>query len=492
MASMRESTPTSFTPETISGVIKSRLIIIGCLLLSAYASFYIFYSTPELSQPRLNREIFVWPLSIGLALLFWQGYQLVQTTETGLKKIIITFGALFSILAVFTDNFHSTDLFGYINRGWQQVHYHLNPYVFTVAEIPNWENDAMITDHWVNNPSPYGFIYMLWVKLQVFLGQGNFTQTVLVFKCFNWLAFIGTGSLIYHLAKKTPTLNPETSLYLWCWNPLILLHLLANAHNDIWMGLGLLLAFTAVFLEQYFWIIPALALATLTKYGAIVILPFALVFLIKHKHYKILALSIALAIAMAVLSAYPFLQDALTSDNGIKLDAIKNNVSVSHSSLHHTLFSMYKQLAENVSGLYPYRPLVKSLLKNGLLLSFASFYFYTLYVRGVKQNNYTKQQLLEDTVVMMFLLICFVSTKYYPWYFGLFYAVTLLLPSNHVLKDTIVLITLFQLLAFTAIGQAHMVNYPVMTLLPVLMYQKRLREFFISFLFSSKATVISK
>lgn len=460
-----------------SGIFTSRLIIIGCLMLMAYLAFLVFYAMPELSGPRLNREIFLWPMVIGLGVLFWQGYQLILTAEETHKKPmlkpVIVFGVLFSLVAVCIENFHSTDLFGYINRGWQQVQYHLNPYSFTVAQIPNWENDPMITDHWVNNPSPYGFIYMLWVKCQVTLGQGDFLKTVWVFKLFNLGAFWITATLLYLFAQNDATEEANRLLYLWCWNPLILLQLLSNAHNDIWMGLGLLLAFFLLMKEKLFWLLPALTLATLTKYGAVIVLPFAVVYLLKLKHYKTLLTSSLVCFLMVVVSAYPYVVTG-----HIQLDAIQSNVSVSHGSLHHLLFSLYKQLAEVFQPLYEYRPLVKNALKKLLLLGFAVTYFYTLYVRFFKQSEYVKKQVLQDAVLMMFLLICVISTKYYPWYFGLFFATALFLDKDNPLKKVIILITVFQLLAFTAIGQAHMINYPVMTLIPMFIYRKQLLEFF--------------
>jgi hypothetical protein len=49
---------------------------------------------------------------------------------------VVWFAALFCAACVLVYPFHSTDVFGYVNRGWQQVHYHMNPYVYTVAEVP--------------------------------------------------------------------------------------------------------------------------------------------------------------------------------------------------------------------------------------------------------------------------------------------------------------------------------------------------------------------
>src|SRR5919202_27946 len=105
-----------------------------------------------------------------------------------------------NLSAVFVYPFHSTDVFGYINRGWQQVHYGQNPYVYTTSEIPGWRQDPMIWEHWIYNPNPYGFLFTLLTRLLCQVGGGNWALTLLLFKAVNAAAYaipawlIGAGA----------------------------------------------------------------------------------------------------------------------------------------------------------------------------------------------------------------------------------------------------------------------------------------------------------
>jgi len=89
--------------------------------------------------------------------------------------------------------------------------------------------------------------------------------------------------------------KPLTDLYLFMWNPLVLLHHVGNGHNDILTGFFLALAFYLAIVGAGFWIIPLLVLATLLKYGPAILIPLALVFVIKNYGWKKAILSCLLA-----------------------------------------------------------------------------------------------------------------------------------------------------------------------------------------------------
>jgi hypothetical protein len=115
-----------------------------------------------------------------LLYLFRRGYRIVRDSTDGSHvRTIVAFAALFCVTCALAYPFHSTDVFGYINRGWQQAHYHLNPYVHTVAETPGWREDPMMWEHWIYNPNPYGFLFTLLARLLCLLGGGNWWATLL-------------------------------------------------------------------------------------------------------------------------------------------------------------------------------------------------------------------------------------------------------------------------------------------------------------------------
>src|SRR5262249_28552280 len=138
--------------------------------------------------------------------------------------------------------FDSLDLYGYVNKGWLQHHYGLNPYVQTVDSLPLWHSDPMFTNVWIHNPCPYGFLFARIARLACLIGDGNLLRTLLIFKLFNLGAGMLTAIFLYLTAKKLAVRRPDLALYLYLWNPLLLLQEIANGHNDILMAASMIVA----------------------------------------------------------------------------------------------------------------------------------------------------------------------------------------------------------------------------------------------------------
>ncbi len=432
----------------------------------------LFYRIPEWCGPRLNRELWVWPLTFALLGFYWQGFQLLQRHAVSRQWIWIS-GVLLALAAVAIPPFHSTDIYGYINRGWQQLHYGMNPYVFTVDHIPGWEADPMITDHWVNNPSPYGFLYLLVAKALCVLGAGNKALTVMLFKVWNGVLHLGTAWLVGYgaqaLSEKGPDayrgkVDPLLAIFLYLWNPLVLMQSLANGHNDSLMGFWVTLSAVAAITGRWVWILPALMAATLVKYGAVVIVPLAVLFLVRNRAWSALLQGLALSLILFGVTGLPFLADW----RSFHLQEINRNAFVSHGSLHSLIFSMAKTLDKTLlPALHAHRDWVRTMLKNILLGSYALFFLRMVWLRW-RQADYLVVQWIRDSLLVMLILVCLISLKFYPWYLGMFFPLVFFLRQDDWLFRSLLVLSGAQLFAITLIGQAHMLNFIVMTGLPVL------------------------
>ncbi len=431
----------------------------------------VFYNVPFLSGPRWAREVFVWPLTVVLILTYWQGFLALQRQSISLKTLWLT-GLLLALLAWAIPPFHSTDLFGYINRGWQQWHYGLNPYVYTVDHIPHWGQDPMITDHWVNNPSPYGFLYLLMAKALCALGAGHKLLTVCLFKAFNVVLYGLTGLLIVagvnRLNRTSSSTQPTAlvtpqALYLYLWNPLVLIQAISNGHNDSVMGFFVTLAAFFAIAGQWLWILPALMAATLIKYGAVVILPLALLFLFKNRAWGTLIGGLFLAAVLFGVTGLPYLADW----QQFHLTEINRNAFVSHGSLHSFVYAIFKNLDKTLlPGLHAHRETIRAILKNLLLGAYALF-LGGLCWRRFRQADYAPALWIRDALLAMAVLICLVSLKFYPWYLGMFFPLVLYLSPADWLQRMLLWVSCAQMLSITFVGQAHLLNFVLMTGLPV-------------------------
>jgi alpha-1,6-mannosyltransferase len=403
--------------------------------------------------------VFAWLLCLSSVYLFWRGYRIVNSNDESLAHLVVAFGAIFCLIGLFIYPFHSTDVFGYINRGWQQVHYHQNPYVNSTAQIPNWQQDPMIAEHWIYNPNPYGFLFTLLARGLAFAGGGHHYFTLLLFKGVNALAYGATSWLIWNAAKRLGRSRPVTDLYLFMWNPLVLLHHIANGHNDILTGYFVALAMYFAVVGAGFWIIPMLALATLLKYGPAILLPFAIIYVIKNFGWKTAILSSLLATAIGVAVSAPFLIDWKV----IRLEDIRDNATLIDNSLHSFLIHIFENAARLLQSLSAYHGLVDAVIKNVLRLGLVMFFIAQLVTIP---KDFKPTDLIRKSLLVMFVLICVASSKFNAWYMGMLLPIALLMDAKYWLRRVVVLITVAETFSLTFFKQAYILNVFAMMLLP--------------------------
>lgn len=432
----------------------------GALSAAVYVATLLFYVRGFQGYTRTAREVFIWLAVLPLLYLFWRGYRIVRERGSELKTSqIVWFAALFCVVCAAVYPFHSTDVFGYINRGWQQVHYHLNPYVYTVAEVPGWRDDPMIWDHWIYNPNPYGFLFTLLARGLTLLGGGNWALTLALFKATNAAAYAFTGWLVWSGANHLRHERPVLALYSFLWNPLVLLHHLANGHNDLLIGCALALAAYFVVTGRDVWVLPALAAAVMLKYAPVLLVPAALVYVFKQRGWKTAAVGCLLAALVVVAAAAPFLVDW----RQFRLEDIRDNATLIDNSLHSFLIHLYTNVARLVSPLMQFNEEVNWGIKNVLRAGFAIF-LVVIHLMFLKRSSAAR--LLELWSLVMLVLMCVVSSKFNAWYMGMLLPPALFLAERHWLRRLTLLITTAQTLSLTFFKQAYMLNYFAMILLP--------------------------
>ncbi len=98
----------------------SRIFLTDTLTAVVYLFACIFFSRGPQAYSRGTREVAIWLCVLPLLFLFRQGYRLIKSSpdSTG-TRTVTGFASVFCLITLFTFPFHSTDVFGYINRGWQ-------------------------------------------------------------------------------------------------------------------------------------------------------------------------------------------------------------------------------------------------------------------------------------------------------------------------------------------------------------------------------------
>ena len=432
----------------------------GALTAAVYAATFLFYVRGFQGYTRAAREVFIWLAVLPLLYLYWRGYRVVRDSGGELKTSqVVKFAALFCVLCAAVYPFHSTDVFGYVNRGWQQVHYHMNPYVYTVAEVPGWREDPMIWDHWIYNPNPYGFLFTLLARGLAALGGGDWGLTLALFKAVNAAAYGFTGWLVWSGARRLGHDRPLLALYAFLWNPLVLLHHLANGHNDILIGSALALAAYFVVTEREVWVLPALAAAVMLKYAPVLLVPAALVYVYKRRGWYATLLGCLLAAVVVIAAAAPFLADW----RQFRLEDIRDNATLIDNSLHSFLIHVYENAARLFKPLAQFHGAVDAGIKAALRVFFAAF-LVAVHWRFLKRSSAAR--LVELWALVMLVLLCVVSSKFNGWYMGMVLPPALFLHERHWLRRVTLLVTSAQTLSLTFFKQAYILNYFAMILVP--------------------------
>ena len=407
---------------------------------------------------------------------------------------------------------NSSDIFGYISFGEQIVHYHQNPYSEILANIENWRLDPLLGNmRWEYNPSPYGPVFTLICKFFVGISWNNLWLSFFIFKAFNFICYLlliyifhytlkyflreGTVSELQFLPfrQQCPAGTADSSRvwYLVALNPLLIIQGLWNGHNDLLLAV---LAFASVFFTvkalssaenaeivdgkqsrvlfkflkakylSFNLAICLLILSVLVKYITIILIPLLLLWIWKRERY-IPYYGLITGILCFYFSSQYF--------NLFNIDytEISNNATLFHKSLFDVINTVFKLITKT------------DLPKSAVLISLAAYALFYAYIffklffskTGKKQDQENDENakigvweqsldldFLKSLSVVYAVLLLIISPKFHSWY------LISLLPFAAISHPRCCFaLSLGHLLSITFIDQAHVLNYLLMTVLPV-------------------------
>jgi alpha-1,6-mannosyltransferase len=235
---------------------------------------------------------------VGLALLFglylWALRLVMPKNDEasplaiGGRFVIVT-GAALAALLLFSYPVDAIDVFVYAiyTRGWGL--YGLNPLATAPAQFPANDPWVGLAAEWASAPSPYGPVWQV-LALGAYFAGGDFLRQVYALKVLLSLAYLGSATLIYLILKQRQPRWAVAGTIAFAWNPLVLLEVAQNGHNDIVMIFFLLAAVWALLHSSHpersaakskdviylLLVCLFLALSILTKFITIVVVPFFL------------------------------------------------------------------------------------------------------------------------------------------------------------------------------------------------------------------------
>jgi hypothetical protein len=201
--------------------------------------------------------------------------------------------------------------------------------------------------------------------------------------------------------------------------------------------------------------------ATLLKYAPVLLIPPALVFVVRRKGWKTAALSCLIGAILVVLVSAPYLMDW----RQLKLADITDNATLIDNSLHSFLIHIFENFARLMPRLAPLHASVDWLIKTTLRVGFLLFIVY----QWVKlPKDFSAEALARKFVLILYVLVCVASSKFNAWYLAMLLPPALMLREGHWLRRLVVLTAAAELLSLTFFKQAYIINYFVMLLLPAI------------------------
>ena len=421
---------------------------------------------------RVAREAAAWGVVLLLLFLYGQGSRAVHEAPAATRGVVVGFFLALAAAAACVWPFHSQDVYLYENAGRLQSAHGLDPYVAVPRDLPNPRADPLLTDTWDDEVFPYGFLFAQEARLVAGLAGDRLALALALFKAVNVLALAVAGAVLLSTARRLGRERPEHAAYLLLWSPFLLVHHVANAHNDLLVGFGVLAALRLSLDGRDLLAAAVAALAASIKAPAAVLVPLLALHAatripysgVRHrgKGFARGGAVCLTALATFLATGIPYLADA----RDFRWNDIAASWSTPSYSLHAALLGAWHALGRAVPAIAAGEPTFRAVTQTALAAAFLVFLAWRL-VRAARRPAGDADGPIADVVAVLIALLCVASSRFGPWYGAMFLPAALLLPEDHVLRRLSLRLCAFELLALTFGGRARILDALVMTGIPL-------------------------
>lgn len=205
--------------------------------------------------------------------------------------------------------FYSQDVFHYLAAARVWVVHGANPLVVPPAAFPT--DSVVPLSDWSHLPSPYGplWTYLAALPAWLFRDAANPAPAVTAYKGLAALGAVGAAWLASAAAERLRPGTRTVAIVLFAWNPLAVLHLAGDGHNDAAMLLFLAAALYLAVRERPVAAGAALVLGGLVKLAALLALPLFLAWIVhsgRPHRWREITLVLGVSAGMVALAYLPF------------------------------------------------------------------------------------------------------------------------------------------------------------------------------------------
>jgi hypothetical protein len=224
--------------------------------------------------------------------------------------LVLGAGAVFLGTMVYVYPITAIDVYAYIQQSWIMVHYHQNPIFVVPAQYPR-DPLMQYARGWQTYGTPYGPLGIVADAAPVLVARGSLLDSLILLKALFSLMALGTAYAVYEILRTVKPRYAVSGAVLVAWNPLVVIEVGANGHNDIAMMFLTSLALLAIVRRHYTTGPLLLVAAVLVKYTVVLLIPLFLVYgFARHEGRRTklvyLASTVAWMYALAAVAYLPF------------------------------------------------------------------------------------------------------------------------------------------------------------------------------------------
>ncbi|MEI6221312.1 MAG: hypothetical protein WCP97_00950 [bacterium] len=196
------------------------------------------------------------------------------------------------------------DILIYVMHARTIVLYGMNPYI-TLPETVEHSRLAELTT--LNITNVYGPVWTFISIIPTLIAQKNLLINIILMKVLVILLFLSTAATLDYHNQREKIANRIMLLVAVLWNPLLLVDIGINGHNEAVMMFFLVVAIILLLHHKKTATFITFSIAVLTKYIPILLLPLLFIKLTKNSK-KIITITqgIAILLATAIISFTPF------------------------------------------------------------------------------------------------------------------------------------------------------------------------------------------
>jgi hypothetical protein len=211
-------------------------------------------------------------------------------------------GAAWTVPLLLTAPLFSQDAYSYLAQG-TLVHLGIDPYRHAPAALANAGQAHVlgaVDPFWRHTTAPYGPLFLGIVSVLVAISGAHLVLGVLLIRL---LALAGIGLLAVFVPRLARGLGADPARATWwVFSPLVLLDLVAGAHNDLLM-IGLVVAGVSLAIERRLLLgVAVCALAATIKLPALAAIPFMLVLGERRLWVRGVVVAAAVLVAVSVIT----------------------------------------------------------------------------------------------------------------------------------------------------------------------------------------------